>query len=264
MYDSEDKKWYDMVQTGWGSEGTGFKLDANENKEMTIYVFADTPGTYGLTFKAVDIKDGDKEITVGTATIFAPFHFDVDTGTISNYAGNEENITIPATINGVTVKAIGANTFEGNTSIKTVTFAEGSQLEAIGDNAFKHCTNLVSIELPSTVKSIGSDAFLSCELTEIDISNVESIGAWAFSGCEFEEITIPDGCNVGNYAFGYCKQLKKIIVGSDVNLGANGLVYYYEYENSSYTDYGFMEAYTAGGEGTYILNESNVWVKQTP
>ena len=257
MYDSEDKKWYDMVQTGWGSEGTGFKLDANENKEMTIYVFADTPGTYGLTFKAVDIKDGDKEITVGTATIFAPFHFDADTGTISNYVGNEENITIPATINGVTVKAIGAKTFEENTSIKTVTFAEGSQLEAIGDNAFKHCTNLESIDLPSTVKSIGSDAFLSCKLTTgIDISNVGSIGAWAFGGCKFTEITIPEGCNVGNYAFGYCGQLNKIIVGSGVSLGAY-LVYYYEGD----TDYGFMDAYTAGGEGTYVF-EDGAWKKQ--
>ena len=257
MYDSEDKKWYDMVQTGWGSEGTGFKLDANENKEMTIYVFADTPGTYGLTFKAVDIKDGDKEITVGTATIFAPFHFDADTGTISNYVGNEENITIPATINGVTVKAIGAKTFNENTSIKTVTFAEGSQLEAIGDNAFKHCTNLESIDLPSTVKSIGSDAFLSCKLTTgIDISNVGSIGAWAFGGCKFTEITIPEGCNVGNYAFGYCGQLNKIIVGSGVSLGAY-LVYYYEGD----TDYGFMDAYTAGGEGTYVF-EDGAWKKQ--
>jgi hypothetical protein len=261
MYASEnDKKWWDTAVTGWGSAGTGFKLDANENTEMDVYVFVDTPGNYTVTFKAVDTSDPENEIVIaeGTATIFAPFHFDVDTGTISNYVGNEENITIPATINGVTVKAIGAKTFEENTSIKTVTFAEGSQLGIIGDKAFNRCTNLGSIELPSTVKSIGSDAFSSCKLTEIDISNVESIGAWAFSSCKFTEITIPEGCNVGIFAFGYCGQLNKIIVGSGVTLGAY-LVYYYEYENSSYTDYGFMDAYV--GEGTYVF-EDGAWKKQ--
>lgn len=263
MYASEnDKKWWDTAVTGWGTAGTGFKLDADEETEMDVYVFVDTPGNYTVTFKAVDTSDPENEIVIaeGTTTIFAPFHFDVDTGTISNYVGNEENITIPATINGVTVKAIGAGTFDGKASIKTVTFAEDSQLEAIGDNAFKQCQYLESIDLPSTVISIGNGAFSSCDLTEIDISNVKSIGAWAFGSCKFEEITIPGGCNVGVYAFGYCGQLNKIIVGSEVVLNENNALVYY-FDDNQGTDRGFGDAYD--GAGTYVL-QGGTWTKQQP
>ena len=66
----QDKKWYDTVVTGWGSKGTGFKLDPDEASEMDVYLFADKAGTYNLTFKAVDTsKDDEPVIATGTATV---------------------------------------------------------------------------------------------------------------------------------------------------------------------------------------------------
>ncbi|NLY71764.1 MAG: leucine-rich repeat domain-containing protein, partial [Clostridiales bacterium] len=196
IYDSKDGKWYDMVQKGWGSQGTGFTLGANENKEMKVYVFADTSGTYTVTFKAVDTSDPENEIVIAeeTTTIFAPFHFDAGTRTISKYEGDKENITIPAAVNGVSVKAIGEGAFEENQHIKTVTFAEGSQLKTIGKEAFKECNDLESITIPASVTSIGEGAFVRCKaLKSVDIpENVTSIEDYTFYGCEnLKSITIP-------------------------------------------------------------------------
>ena len=92
-----------------------------------------------------------------------------------------ENLVIPKTI-----KALKLDAFRGCTSIKTVTFEEGSKLYEIADSAFAACTNLQSIELPSTIKTIGSGAFYQCsKLEKIVIPIlVDSIGEEAFYNCD--------------------------------------------------------------------------------
>lgn len=57
---------------------------------------------------------------------------------------------------------------------------------AIGDAAFKNCTEIESVEISETITSIGESAFSGCTgLTEIVIpENVENIGSEAFSGCD--------------------------------------------------------------------------------
>jgi hypothetical protein len=283
IYDSEDGKWYDMVQKGWGNQGTGFTLDAKENKEMTVYVFADTPGTYTVTFKAVDTSNPDNEIeiAVGSTAIFAPFYFDAGTGTISSYVGDKENITIPAAVNGIPVKAIGEKTFERNQSIKTVTFAVGSQLETIGDYAFNECGNLESIDIPASVTSIGEVAFRCCyALTSINIpENVTSIEGYTFYACEnlisitipgvkeiktfalsstaLESITIPDDCTLGYQALSYNNSLTTIFMGNNIYVDPYALFV----GNEELGDRGFKAAYKSGGAGTYVL-QGGEWKKQ--
>jgi hypothetical protein len=52
----------------------------------------------------------------------------------------------------------------------TVTFAEGSQLENIDEDAFKGCTSLVSITIPEDVAYIGFSAFFDCtSLTTVTV-----------------------------------------------------------------------------------------------
>ena len=71
----QDKKWFNTVVTGWGSQGTGFKLDSDENSEMDVYIFASELGEYEITFKAVDTSRGvddtqdEAVICSGEATI---------------------------------------------------------------------------------------------------------------------------------------------------------------------------------------------------
>lgn len=57
-------------------------------------------------------------------------------------------------------------------------------LTAISDNAFKGCTDLEDITLPSQVTSIGAHAYDGCtSLTTVSLPYVETIGDYAFHGC---------------------------------------------------------------------------------
>lgn len=58
------------------------------------------------------------------------------------------------------------------------------QASSIGANEFSDCNYLESVVLPSTVKTIGKNAFENCTaLTTINLDNVDSIGDQAFGGC---------------------------------------------------------------------------------
>jgi uncharacterized repeat protein (TIGR02543 family) len=96
-----------------------------------------------------------------------------------------------------TVYAIDANAFSTKTTLTAITFESGTQIESIGNDAFNHCSNLVSFEFPDTILQIGSSAFSSCaKLTSLTISEtsaLQSIGAGAFSGTLLTEIFISAG-----------------------------------------------------------------------
>jgi hypothetical protein len=132
------------------------------------------------------------------------------------------NTAITAIYIPASVTTISSNTFWQCTSLATVTFAEGSQLQtiqgftecssltaitipasvtSIGNRAFSQCTSLTgSITIPASVTSIGSDAFYNCSsLTNITIgAGVTAIGENAFGSCHLTSITVNE--NNPNYA----------------------------------------------------------------
>ena len=122
----------------------------------------------------------------------------IGTGAFYN-CQNLASITIPAGVtsfpNGTSSSSdFNRGMFELCRSLKTVTFADGSQLQSIGNNAFLGCTNLADITLPASVKSIGNSAFSECtSLTDITLpTGVTTIGDGAFSySTNITSITIP-------------------------------------------------------------------------
>ncbi|MDE7079601.1 MAG: leucine-rich repeat domain-containing protein [Clostridia bacterium] len=85
-----------------------------------------------------------------------------------------------------TIKSVGANAFMNNTSLATVHFAEGVELETMGEGVFQDCTYLSTIELPESIKEIPAKAFMGCTrlLYNSDFKigkNVEKIGEGAFA-----------------------------------------------------------------------------------
>jgi len=123
-------------------------------------------------------------------------------------------ITIPSGI-----ISIDNNAFFECASLVTVTFAAGSQLETIGQQAFSGCTDLISITIPASVTSIGQQAFSGCtDLISITIpASVTSIGQRAFLGCtSLAAITIPANVTtISNTAFNGCSNLKNIVIDTD-------------------------------------------------
>ena len=95
-----------------------------------------------------------------------------------------------------------------------------SSVTSIGYDAFCGCSGLTSITIPSSVTNIGADAFYCCSgLTSITIpSSVTNIGAYAFHGCSgLTSITIPSSVtSIGDYAFSWCSGLTSITIPSGV------------------------------------------------
>jgi len=79
--------------------------------------------------------------------------------TITEYIGSAIDVTIPATIDGMPVVAIGEEAFK-NTQIRSVTIPSG--VKTIDWFAFSACTVLESITIPSSVTSVGYGAFDYC------------------------------------------------------------------------------------------------------
>ena len=104
-----------------------------------------------------------------------------------------------------------------NSSVKKVVIEDG--VTSIGAYAFYSCDNSISITIPSSVTSIGDEAFTDCGLTSITIpSSVTSIGDFAFNSCgSLTSITIPDSVtSIGSYAFTSCSSLTSITIPDSV------------------------------------------------
>ena len=106
------------------------------------------------------------------------------------YQSGITSVTIPAS-----VKEIRNLAFSLCSNLATVTFAENSQLESIGDEAFSSSTALKNITIPASVKTIGDGAFMSCSnlatVTFAEGSKLETIGFQAFGSTAIKNIEIP-------------------------------------------------------------------------
>lgn len=142
-------------------------------------------------------------------------NYSLSGGTITSYTGSASTVTIPRSVSGTTVTAIGRQAFMNNTAVTSVTMPSG--ITSIGLQAFSGCSSLSSVSMPSTLNSIGMAAFYGCtSLRSVSIpSGTQSIGDEAFAGCsELKTITIPDSVtSIADDAFDGCDGLT--IVCSD-------------------------------------------------
>lgn len=100
---------------------------------------------------------------------------------IISYDGPGGHVDVPLELGGVPVTALSphAGTFAGNTTVTSITLPDG--LTQIGNNDFRHTSNLRYVNIPSSVTGIGPRAF---------------------EGSGIETITLPDGLtSIGNSAF---------------------------------------------------------------
>lgn len=96
----------------------------------------------------------------------------------------------------------------------------GYEITAIGNNAFRDCSNLTSVVMPDSVKSIGISAFAQCKnLTDIKISSeIEEIGSSAFSNCALESIEIPNGLKFIESSTFYGCNFTSIVIPNEVTV----------------------------------------------
>lgn len=99
--------------------------------------------------------------------------------TITEYTGKAIDVSIPASIDGMPVVAIGEEAFKG-LQIRSVIIPSG--VKEIGWFAFSACTVLESITIPSSVTSVGYGTFDYCPKTlKINCEKGSYIEAYAMS-----------------------------------------------------------------------------------
>ena len=120
--------------------------------------------------------------------------------TISQYIGTNQIVSVPSSIGGLTVTAIGFGAFQG-TPVASV--ALPSTIQSVGINAFGG-SGLEYFEIPNDVRSIPPACFMGCSaLTNVTIPNgVTNVGDSAFQGCNFQCLNLPDTVtSIGDHSF---------------------------------------------------------------
>ena len=127
--------------------------------------------------------------------------------TIYSYAFNGTtsltSIIIPASVTSIGNYAF--SKFDETTNLSSVIFEQGSQLTSINGYTFSGATSLTEIIIPTTVKTIGVNAFAETKITEIIIpDSVTSIGDNAFQESALKKVYMSTTVlNRLNLSYGY-------------------------------------------------------------
>jgi hypothetical protein len=153
------------------------------------------------------------------AVVQAQFEYKVEDGsiTIIGYTGPGGAVTIPDTIHGLPVTAIGMSAFSMCTSLTSITIPDS--VTSIAYSAFAYCTSLAGVVIPDGVIVIENWTFLDCSsLTDMVIPDgVTSIGDWAFARCtSLIRVMMPKSiARIGRDVFTGCTSLMGINVDAD-------------------------------------------------
>ena len=117
-----------------------------------------------------------------------------------------------------TIDILGEEETFRNIVERTITEFEDSEIEVIGDYAFRSCSALTSVSFPNAT-TIGSYAFNSCSaLTNVSLPAATSIGDSAFESCSaLTSVSLPAATSIGSSAFRSCSKLTTLYIGTESN-----------------------------------------------
>ncbi len=137
------------------------------------------------------------------------------------------NITLPNTLGGYPVTAVGYKGMANCTTLKGITIP--NNIIKLDLYAFAGCTGIDTVTIPATCVYIGKYAFSGCtNLTTVVIAEgVTHLGDYCFENCEsLTEVVVPDSCTyLGDYAFYNCVSMESATIGITVPAIGNYVFY---------------------------------------
>ena len=131
---------------------------------------------------------------------------------ITGYRGSASDVVIPAELGGCPVRRIDDAVFMFNYDLRSIELPD--TLRSIGSSAFGNAYHLKSIRFPEGFLTIEDNAFWSCfALESVDLpSTLRSIGECAFDMCwSLASISIPDGVTeIKAYTFLDCGRMESV------------------------------------------------------
>lgn len=161
-------------QAFYGCTGLTGTITLSDDVTVADDAFANCPG---LT--VVSAEDA-----VDPSTLFK---WSVSGGeiTITSYIGAKTvtSVTVPETIDGLPVTAIGSNAFSSSRYLTSISLP--CTVKELGSHAFSYCSKLQSVTMPSGVTEIGRYAFYYCSNLGGEIRLIDAeIPSNAFTGCK--------------------------------------------------------------------------------
>ena len=142
-------------------------------------------------------------------------NFVIENGVLKKYNGWQAFVEIPDT-----VTAIGDEAFKNNTSMVSVSIPDG--VKSIGDSAFYGCTSLLGVVIPDSVEKTGRCAFQKCSKLASAYLPVNEkftyMNAYMFESCtSLKKIEIPDNVTgIDGAAFAECKELSGVVLSKNL------------------------------------------------
>lgn len=188
-------------------------------------------------------------------TVYSYTLDDDDNATITDYYGNVTSLTIPYTLDGYQVVAIGKEAFKDRTELKTVIIQDN--ITSIGSSAFQGCSNLRTLTMSDNLLSIGGSAFRNCvSLTTVSLPDtITEIGSFTFAGCSnLHSVKLPASVTtIGAFAFMNCDRLKSIHIPASLD-STYDAHYNYAYRYGVFYDCDNLTTVTFGEGTTQIPN----------
>jgi predicted ribosomally synthesized peptide with SipW-like signal peptide len=173
---------------------------------------------------------------------------------------NATEVVIPSEINGIPVTSIGAEAFDSNTTITSVTIPD--TVTEIGNDAFSDCANLSSVKLGDGITSLSAGIFSGCtNLRSLTLPNtITSIEARALHSSGIESIIIPSNVKeIATSSFFDCENLTSVTIEDGVeDIGYGAFANIKDDSYSSTISVTIPKSVKSIGCGAFAFNGGNI------